>query len=51
VDKKVLKETDKAVLIKNEANEEVWLPKSQVKVEDGKVVEIPDWLKKQENII
>jgi len=50
MEKAIKKETDKAVLVENEKKEEVWLPKSQVKIENGKVTEIPDWLKEKHNI-
>jgi len=50
MEKEILKETDKAVLVANDKKEEVWLPKSQVKIEEGKIIEIPDWLKEKHDI-
>jgi len=50
MEKEILKETDKAVLINNDKKKEVWLPKSKVKIEEGKVIEIPEWLKEKHEI-
>jgi hypothetical protein len=44
----LLKETDKAYLVRIEG-EEMWLPKSQVDVEDD-IVYISEWLAKEKNL-
>lgn len=59
---RISKETDKAVqcLVKlaspwfdgNEVewSNYVWFPKSQIKIEDGAVVDVPEWLIREKNI-
>lgn len=61
----VLKETEKAVMVHfhdfsqapwfdgddNRWDRDVWLPKSQIKIENGVVVEIAGWLAKKHNIL
>jgi hypothetical protein len=44
----LVKETDKAWLVKIEG-EEMWLPKSQVEIED-EIVFIPEWLAKEKDL-
>ena len=48
---KILKSTDKAVMVKNEDNENVWLPKSKIDISREMVTHIPNWLKQQNNIV
>lgn len=50
MEKEIKKETDKAVLVENDKKEDVWLPKSEIKIEDSKVTEIADWLKEKHDI-
>jgi len=50
VEKAIKKETDKAVLVENDKKKDVWLPKSKIKIEEGKVTEIADWLKEKHDI-
>lgn len=45
---KLVKETDKAWLVCIEG-EEMWLPKSQVEIED-EIVFIPEWLAKEKDL-
>jgi hypothetical protein len=42
----VLKETDKAVLVKDQLGNKVWLPKSQIEIEDKSIL-MPKWLQKK----
>ena len=50
MEKAIKKETDKAVLVENDKKKDVWLPKSKIKIEEGKVTEIADWLKEKHDI-
>lgn len=59
---KIIRETEKAVLASAELNtayfdgndfwyeKDVWFPKSQVKIEGDKVVEVADWFAKKNDI-
>lgn len=38
-----LKETEKAVMVKNLKGKDVWLPKSQIEVDDDGI-QLPEWL-------
>lgn len=41
----ILHETDKAILIENLNEDNIWLPKSQIYIFDNqKTIEIPEWL-------
>jgi len=50
MEKAIKKETDKAVLVENDKKKDVWLPKSNIKIKEGKVTEIADWLKEKHDI-
>ena len=47
----ILKETEKAVMVNNKYNQEVWLPKSVVTIKDSKVIAAEDWIKLDKHII
>lgn len=47
----ILLETEKAVMVKNKYNQEVWLPKSLVTIKDSKVIAANDWIKLDKHII
>ena len=59
---KVKRESEKAVLVHAyirvrddvydsvEYGEDIWLPKSQIKIDEGVVIDIPDWLIKKNKI-
>ena len=47
----ILKETEKAVMVKNKYNQEVWLPKSVITIKDSKVIAAEDWIKLDKHII
>jgi hypothetical protein len=47
----VLLETEKAVMVKNIKEEEVWLPKSQVEIVNNHVVIVPQWLAEDKELV
>ncbi len=46
----ILMETEKAVMVKNKYNQEVWLPKSVIAIKDSKVIAAEDWIKLDKHI-
>lgn len=50
LDLAVKRETDRAVMVENLKNKNVWLPKSQVEVDqDG--IQLPEWLAVDKELI
>lgn len=49
---RLVRETSAAWLVETADGEEVWLPKSQVELDDGEsVVRVPEWLAIEEGLV